>query len=57
MDNPKNSSAAMINLAKKGAINQLATPKSTNTISKGSIGNSLAKPELIKTNATIILTM
>ena len=57
MHNPKVISKAIINRATKGATNQLETPKSTNIISKGSIGNSLAKPERIKTNPTSILNM
>lgn len=50
-------SKAIINLAIKGATNQLETPKSTKIISKGSIGNNLAKPDSIKTSPTNILNM
>ena len=57
IDNPINISKAIIKRAIKGANNQLETPKSTNIISNGSIGNNLANPERIKTKPTTILNM
>lgn len=50
-------SNAITNLATNGAVNQFDTPKSTNITSKGSIGNSLVKPESIKTSPTNILNI
>ena len=57
IERPKNISRAIINRAIIEAIKKFSIPKSTNTISNGSIGNNFATPEKTKVAPTITLNM